>query len=72
MLSQAWQPTLNYKLQLATNDITAIFTLHPLTPTVLLPPMSQGIHEFIKKANDMQSHHYPGDGDSQSLKWQHI
>jgi hypothetical protein len=46
----------SYWLQLATNDVAAIFALHSLTPTGSLPPISQAIHDYINKAVGVQSH----------------
>jgi hypothetical protein len=43
-------------MQLATNEIAAIFTLRSVTAIDSLPPMSQAIHEYINKANGMRSH----------------
>jgi hypothetical protein len=58
----------NNGLQLANNEITAIFTLHPLTPIGSLPPKSQAIHVYISKANGIESYHYPNDGDGVCLQ----
>jgi hypothetical protein len=46
----------NCKLQLATNEITATFKHHPLTPIGSLTPMSHAIHDYINRENDMLSH----------------
>jgi hypothetical protein len=45
-----------YLKQLATSEIAAIFMLHPPMPVGSLQPTSQAIHEYISKANAMQSH----------------
>jgi hypothetical protein len=53
MLSRASN---NFELQLATSEITAVFELHSPAPIGSLTPMSQAIHEYINRANGMQSH----------------
>jgi hypothetical protein len=66
-LSQAWQPILK-QLQTASpsNEITAIFKLHPLTPIGSLTSMSQAIHAQMGQM--ACTYHYPDDGDRFSLR----